>query len=243
MMILKDISLDSPQANLLLDEALFVLAEKSSGGEVLRFWESSTPFIVLGRIGQEQEEVNAPAVKKDNVPVLRRTSGGGTVVQGQGCLNYTLILDKNRDKAIGDLRRSYQWISEKVIEALKAQGIEAVFRPISDIALAADEKKFSGNAQRRGKNFILHHGTILYDFDLQLITKYLRMPKDIPEYRRDRRHDDFVINIPINPRMFKSALAKIFSVDQTDNILNPQQEALVRSLGNKGSISVDIHPV
>ena len=97
-MILKDVSLDLPEENVLLDEALFVLAEKFSGGEVLRFWESQKPFIVLGRIGKESEDIHIEAVKKDNIPVFRRASGGGTVVQGAGCLNYAVILDKGREQ-------------------------------------------------------------------------------------------------------------------------------------------------
>lgn len=239
-MILKDISLDSPEANILLDEALFVSAEKFSGGEVLRFWESPKPFVVLGRIGKAGEDVNAAAVRKDNIPVLRRTSGGGTVVQGPGCLNYTLVLDKDRDPAVNDLRRSYQWISDRIIDALSRQGVEAVFRPISDIALVSGEKKFSGNAQRRGKQFILHHGTVLYDFDLSLISKYLQMPKDIPEYRRERKHDDFVTNIPVNPQLFKQALAESFSARASDSVLTVKERELIVSLEEKGMISVDL---
>ena len=107
-MVLKDISLDSPEQNILLDEALFVSADKGSGGEILRFWESPTVFIVLGRIGKEHEDIDRAAAQKDKIPILRRTSGGGTVVQGQGCLNYTLILAKDIDPAIADLRKSYQ---------------------------------------------------------------------------------------------------------------------------------------
>jgi lipoate-protein ligase A len=241
-MILKDISLDSPEENILLDEALFVAAEKFSGGEVLRFWESATPFVVLGRIGKAGDDVNAQAVRRDQIPVLRRTSGGGTVVQGKGCLNYTLVLNMDRDPAVSDLRRSYQWISQKVIDALGKQGIEAVFRPISDIALASGEKKFSGNAQRRGKQFILHHGTILYDFDLGLISKYLQMPKDIPEYRRRRTHDDFVANIPVQPQLFKQALAASFSARPADPVLTAKERELIASLGEKGMIQVDVDP-
>lgn len=241
-MILKDISLDLPEENVLLDEVLFVQAEKFSGGEVLRFWESQKAFIVLGRIGKEQEDIHIKAVKKDGIPVLRRASGGGTVVQGPGCLNYALILDKNRNKHLGDLRKSYQWISERVIEAVKLQGQNVVFRPISDMALASTEKKFSGNAQRRGKNFILHHGTILYNFDLKLIARYLQMPKDIPEYRRRRLHDDFVVNIPIDTQKFKCDLAKIFTVESTNNKVTHQQQAILQSLIEKSSISVDIQP-
>jgi lipoate-protein ligase A len=242
-MILKDISLDSPEGNVLLDEVFLLQAEKFSGGEVLRFWESKKPFIVLGRIGREYEDIQIEPVKRENIPVLRRSSGGGTVVQGAGCLNYALILDKDRDRDLRDLRKSYQWISEKVIEALERQGQKPVFRPISDMALASSEKKFSGNAQRRGKNFILHHGTILYNFDLRLIARYLQMPKDIPDYRRNRPHDDFVANIPMEPQKFKQDLAQIFAVDSADNSVTIQQLALLQSLKEKSSVFVDLKPI
>ena len=104
-MQLRDISFSSPTENILFDEVLWRLAEKDEGGEFLRFWESSEVFIVLGRAGQAQEDVNLVAAQKDNIPVLRRSSGGGTVVQGPGCLNYTLILSKQKRPVLNDLRR------------------------------------------------------------------------------------------------------------------------------------------
>jgi lipoate---protein ligase len=206
----RDISFPTPQENIAFDEALWRLAEKHSGSEYLRFWESPEVFVVLGRIGRAEIDINTIHTRKDNIPVLRRSSGGGTVVQGPGCLNYTLVLSKQKHPEINDLRKSYEWISNKVIEALRQAGVEAYFRPTSDIATGPGEKKFSGNAQRRGKHYILHHGTILYKFDLSLISRYLNIPNDIPEYRKHRPHTDFVANIPIDPRAFKDHLARIF---------------------------------
>jgi len=206
----RDISFPTPQENIAFDEVLWRMAEKHEAGEYLRFWESAQVFIVMGRIGREEMDVNTSRAQKDRIPVLRRSSGGGTVVQGPGCLNYSLVLSKEKHPEINDLRRSYEWISVRVIEVLRQQGVEAYFRPTSDMATGAGEKKFSGNAQRRGKQYILHHGTILYRFDLSLISSYLNMPKDIPDYRKDRPHTDFVTNIPIDPRIFKEQLARAF---------------------------------
>jgi len=209
----RDISFPTPQENIAFDEALWRLAEKHSGGEYLRFWESSKVFVVMGLTGRAQTDVNLIHTQEDNIPVLRRSSGGGTVVQGPGCLNYAMVLSKQKHPQINDLRKSYEWISAKVIEALRQAGVEAYFRPTSDIATGEGEKKFSGNAQRRGKHYILHHGTILYKFDLSLISRYLNMPKDIPEYRKHRSHTDFVTNIPIDPHVFKDRLARILFVN------------------------------
>ncbi len=235
-----DISLADPADNILLDDALWVNAEKNDGGEVLRFWESPTVFVVLGRIGKEKEDLQIQPVLNDRIPVLRRTSGGGTVLQGPGCINYSLILNKNRHRLLHDLRASYEWISGHVIEALSVQGCQAVFRPISDIALHGQERKFSGNAQRRGKNFILHHGTILYQFDLSLIERYLKMPKDIPDYRRQRDHRDFIVNIPINPQQFKRDMAGLFAKTAWQTSLTPHEMVLLENQKAKFPFRIDI---
>jgi lipoate-protein ligase A len=206
----RDISFPTAQENIAFDEVLFNLAEKHEAGEYLRFWESSKVFIVLGRIGRGEADVNAIHTQEDGIAVLRRSSGGGTVVQGPGCLNYSLILERQKHPELNDLRKSYEWISAKVIEALACAGVKAYFRPTSDLATGLGEKKFSGNAQRRGRRYVLHHGTILYKFDLSLISRYLNMPQDIPEYRKHRPHTDFVTNIPLDPRIFKDHLAEAF---------------------------------
>jgi len=206
----RDISFPTPQENIAFDEVLLHLAEKQGGGGYLRFWESSRIFIVMGAIGRAEMDIKSALVQEDNIPVVRRSSGGGTVLQGPGCLNYTLVLSKQKYPQLNDLRRSYEWISSQIIEALHQAGVEAYFRPLSDLATGTDEKKISGNAQHRRKLYILHHGTILYNFDLSLISRYLYDPKDAPEYRKYRAHTDFVTNVPIDPRVFKDHLARIF---------------------------------
>ncbi len=209
----RDISFLNPQENIAYDQVLWRMAEKNNTGEYIRFWESSKIFIVMGLTGQIAFDVHEIQAREDKIPVLRRSSGGGTVLQGPGCLNYTFILSKQKHPQVNDLRGSYEWISQKIVGALHKAGVESYFRPISDLATGPDEKKFSGNAQRRGKNYILHHGTVLYGFDLSLISRYLKMPKDIPEYRKARPHTDFVTNIPLDAPMFKDYLAQAFGAE------------------------------
>jgi lipoate-protein ligase A len=238
-MLLKDVSFQTPQENILFDEVLLHLAEQGQQGEVLRFWESPQYFVVLGRIGKERDDVKLDEIGKDGIPLLRRTSGGGTVLQGKGCLNYSLILSKELDPQIADLHRSYQVILNKVINALKRLGIESKFCPTSDIALTENNKKISGNAQRRSKKFILHHGTILYGFDLGMIEKYLTQPKEIPKYRQGRSHSEFVTNISAEPRDIKDAFKKTFKVDHEENGLNHKELACLRLFLETKEISVD----
>ncbi len=227
-MVLRDITLSTPFQNILLDEVLLNLAELEGEGETVRFWESPTPFIVLGRTGRVDQDVYIEKAQADGVPVLRRSSGGGTVIQGPGCWNYTFIISKNRDSELQDLRKSYRFILDKVISALARFHISAVFRPISDLAIEGSEKKFSGNAQKRGREFILHHGTILYRFDLSQIEQYLKIPLDIPEYRRGRQHLDFVTNIPVSIAALKQELKKIWGVRSEKNYLSAQEDGLLQ---------------
>ena len=95
----RDVSLPTPEENIAFDEALWSLSEKQGADEYLRFWESPQIFIVLGRISREAEDIGLARTQEDNIRVLRRSSGGGTVVQGPGCLNYTLVLSKQKSPA------------------------------------------------------------------------------------------------------------------------------------------------
>lgn len=231
-MILKDITLPTPQENILYDEALLYLAESNQSGEVLRFWESARLFIVLGRISNTQEDIHHEAVLRDSIPVVRRASGGGTVLQGKGCLNYSLVLSKEAHPPISDLKGSYQFILSKIILALGHLGVKAVFHPPSDLALAGNNKKISGNAQKRARKFILHHGTLLYNFDIARMETYLAMPQDAPAYRQNRSHGEFVSNIPVPVESIKGEIKKAFEVRKEENALSAQEGRCLMELLN-----------
>src|SRR5579872_7437387 len=94
------LTLPTPEENLAFDEALLLAAE-AGGGEVLRVWEWPRPAVVLGSGGRLAEEVDRAACRADGVPVLRRSSGGGTVLLGGGCLLFTLVLDTERTRELG----------------------------------------------------------------------------------------------------------------------------------------------
>src|ERR1039458_3609667 len=98
-----DLTIPSPAENLACDEALLDWCESGTGAECLRFWESPEPFVVVGYANKVETEVNVAACEARKIPILRRCSGGGTVAQGPGCLNYALILPITKD---GPLHRS-----------------------------------------------------------------------------------------------------------------------------------------
>jgi len=233
-MLLRDISFKSPQENILFDDVLLYLAEKREGAEILRLWESKRTFVVLGRVSKMEDDVRLDQVKKDNIPILRRSSGGGTVLQGSGCLNYSLILSKEKTPNIADLHNSYVYILRKMIRVLKKLDINAVFYPISDIAIKETKKKVSGNAQKRQRKFILHHGTLLCHFNLENIGKYLKIPKNIPHYRENRDHLDFVDNLFLDIKDVKRSIIDVFKPNKEMKSINSiEKECLSQFLSSK----------
>ena len=189
-----DLTLPTPEENLALDEALLSLAEQTEGSEVLRVWEVKAPCVVLGHFCRVADDVNESACAADGVPVRRRVSGGGTVLIGPGCLNFSLVLDARLRPELVDVSRSHVLILDRIAEVLAARKPRIGFDGTSDLCL--DGRKFSGNAQRRRRNWLLHHGTLLYNFPLEHIGRYLLEPPRQPTYRAHRPHSDFVTNFP-----------------------------------------------
>jgi lipoate-protein ligase A len=154
---------------------------EESGREFVYTWEAEEHAVVLGASGTRDEVI-------DDVPVLRRDSGGGAVVIGPGCLNYAVILDLERRSALRDVSASYGAILTRVA---RATGVAA---HVDGTDLTFDGRKFGGCSQRRLRRALLHHGTLLYDFDLQLITRHLREPARRPAHRGSRTHAEFLTN-------------------------------------------------
>jgi lipoate-protein ligase A len=206
-----EVTLPSLAENLALDEALLLAAESGDGGEILRVWNWPTPAVVLGSGGRLSEDVNEAACTADAVPILRRSSGGGTVLLGHGCLLYSLILSHERDPALLDIRSSYRFILDRIRQALTEDVGLIEQAGISDLTLAG--RKFSGTAQQRKRAFLLHHGTLLHDFDLSSMPRYLREPPRQPDYRAGRAHLAFVCNVPLNDDEIKRRLRRVWGAD------------------------------
>jgi lipoate-protein ligase A len=199
-----DLTLPTPAENLALDEALLLEAEAGRGGEVLRLWEWPEPAVVLGAGCRLAEDVDEAACQAAGVPILRRASGGGTVLLGAGCLCYCLVLAYERSPLLREVRPSYQYILERIRDTLEDVLAEIELAGISD--LAAGGRKFSGNAQQRKRHFLLHHGTLLCDFDLDQVGRYLRLPPRQPDYRQRRGHAAFLRNLPATAEELKRRL-------------------------------------
>lgn len=200
-----DLTLPTPQLNLACDEALLEMCERGHDREILRFWEPTQTFVVLGYSNKARVEANTSACARDGIPILRRCSGGGAVLQGPGCLNYTLVLridDNGPTKGVTETNCHVMRRHRDALQPLVDGKIEIGGH--SDLAIGG--LKFSGNSQRRRKHFLLFHGTFLYRLDLAQVGKYLNHPSREPEYRQKREHEDFLANLKLPPQSIKEAV-------------------------------------
>lgn len=227
-MKLLDFTWPTPAENLAAEEAWLDAAEAGEAGAGLRFWDASAYFVVVGYANKVAAEVNVPACEARGIPVLRRCSGGGTVLQGPGCLNYALVLKIGADGPLKTISSANQFIMQRNRTALQA----ALNRPVAvqgHTDLTLDGFKFSGNSQRRRREFLLFHGTFLLNFDLALLEAVLRPPTQQPEYRRHRSHTEFVTNLNVPAATVKTVLANVWEAKESDvDFPRERMTALVR---------------
>ena len=208
-----DLTLPTPAENLALDEALLVEAEACGEPlETLRLWEPRSPIVVVGRSSKIATEVRTETCRQEGIPVLRRTSGGAAVVTGPGCMMYALVLSLNQRPGLQIVDQAHRFVLRTLAEAFQplVAGVEC--RGISDLAVG--DKKFSGNSVRIKRDYLLYHGTLLYDFRLEWIDRLLAMPPRQPAYRNDRSHEAFIANLPISAAAIREALRTAWQATQ-----------------------------
>lgn len=215
-----DLVSGTPEENLALDEALVDALDEEGGEETLRFWESSAHFLVLGHGNHVAREVQLERCEKLRIPIFRRCSGGGAVLQGAGCFNYSLIVNIAESGPLAHITTTNRYIMARHREALeRLLKRKVAVRGTTDLAIAADARevvnpdseavrwlKFSGNAQRRKRRALLFHGSFLLRMDLELLGNVLAHPSQEPEYRDRRAHAEFVTNIPLVSADIRRAL-------------------------------------
>lgn len=136
--------------------------------DIFMLWRAS-PSVLIGKNQNTYEEIHLDYVKENKIDVVRRKSGGGTVFCDLGNTNFAFITSD--PKAFSDFRR----FTRPILEVLKSLNIPAEFSGRNDLTI--DGKKFSGNAQYKHKNRLLHHGTLLFDADLSSLAKAIHPNK------------------------------------------------------------------
>ena len=227
-MIFTEYTFDRPASNLALEQVLLEMAEQEgSETEYLRIWQPHSYMVVLGRAGRVDDDIFMDRCRSDGVPVIRRISGGGTIVTGPGCLMYTVVLSLKRNPGLRDITFTHQWVAERIQQAYSESGFQ--IQPAGHSDLCTGNRKFSGNAMRMGRTHLIYHGTLLIDFDLSLIPRYLKLPPRRPEYRQARDHLDFVTNLSVDRKEICDSIQGVFGAERGEIAWNRNRmESLLR---------------
>ncbi len=175
--------------NLAIDDEM-TRAAAVDGRVTLRLWWGGAPTIVLGSSEKPEQVADLEACRRLGVEVIRRSSGGGTVLQTPEVLNYSLT---GPASGMPNMKTVFALGTRILIGALARLGVEATARGISDVAV--EERKISGNAMAKRWGGLLLHGTLLLDLDLEMVDRCLLHPPREPDYRGHRSHRQFITTL------------------------------------------------
>jgi lipoate-protein ligase A len=204
-----DRTLRSAAEDLALDEALLIEADLGLRPALVRFWEPAHYAVVLGASRSIRQDVHAEACLADGVPILRRSSGGGTVVVGPGCLNVTFILPETAAPGLAAVDLAHRFVLERLAASLRQLGLSAAVEGLGDLVVGG--RKCAGSAQRRLKAWFMVHCSILNEFSLERITRYLPIPQRQPAYRAGRPHAEFLSNLHLPRKILVDAIRASWS--------------------------------
>ncbi len=211
----------SPAADLALEEAIHLCIEDDSSPNTWRLWQPAIPGVVLGTGQVAAREANLDIARAENVPVLRRHSGGGAVVIGPGAINFSAFYRLADLPGSETIRGAMYGALKPLIAFLESFGLRNQEAGLSDLAvLGADGtlRKIAGNSQARKRRSVVVHGTLLADPDWARIERLLHFPSSIPEYRAGRGHREFLTSLkdcgaPFAFDLFGQTLAKFLPAD------------------------------
>lgn len=164
---------DKGSRQMAIDEAILNSATSGLSGNTIRFYTWKPSAISIGFFQSMKEEVDVDVAKKSGVELVRRYTGGGAVFH-QHELTYSLAISEK--DVPSDIVKSYEHICRGIILGLADLGIGSSFSPINDILVGA--KKISGNAQTRKGGYVLQHGTILLNIDIEKMFSLLLVPDE-----------------------------------------------------------------
>lgn len=132
-----ELTLPTAAENVALDEALLNMAEESSHPcEILRIWEPVQHMVVAGRSTRIEQEINRPECDARHIPIIRRSSGGATIVTGPGCLMYAVVLSYELRPDLRDIGKAHGFVLGRLAEALRATGLKITQAGTSDLVIA-----------------------------------------------------------------------------------------------------------
>lgn len=175
----------------------YLLSEMRFTEPVFLLWRT-TPTLMIGKYQNALSEVNVDYVNKHQLELVRRKSGGGTIYTDLGGFQYSFIQPQNKN------RIEFSEFVKPIIAGLDSLGVEAIFSGRND--LLVEGKKISGTAQYKELGYVVHHGSLLYDTDLEALTQSTQVELEKIESKGIKSVRDRVTNISqhMNSRMLPS---------------------------------------
>ncbi|MCE9597256.1 MAG: lipoate--protein ligase family protein [Spirochaetia bacterium] len=230
MFVLRDAKLRNPWLNLAIDEAITQYYGRSKFPGLVRLWMGA-PAICLGRTDDvhknapvqlmEDEPTAHKSIWKNRISLMRRASGGGTVLHGPGNWNYSIFLSLEQFPEVYPVKQSYELFLGMVTRALSDQvAVRSAGQSDLVVKTAVGTKKISGNSQFRKHGICAHHGTLLADPGLiESISNLLPHPPKEPDYRSHRKHSDFLGSLPSDfsiDRFFGALVTEVSGFTETE---------------------------
>lgn len=196
------------------------------------FWRT-TPTLMIGRYQITAAEINEPYAKEKDIRVVRRISGGGTIYTDLGGWQFSFITKSNPDET------DFRHYTAPVIQALDEIGVIAYFNNRNDILI--DGRKFSGNAQHRTQDCILHHGSILFDTNIEEMVRSITVADDKIISKGIQSVRQRVTNVidhmeeKITPEAFKELMLKslLKNVDSTYKLTDHDKKEIEKIANNR----------
>ena len=163
MIFIENEGITDPRINLALEE--YGLRNFGESDDYLLFYING-PSIIIGRNQNTLEEINDEYVRENGIHVVRRMSGGGAVYHDEGNLNFSFITNYKKENL-----HNFKKFTKPVIQVLKQMGVDAEMSGRNDIL--AEGRKISGNAQFSTGKRMFSHGTLLFNSDLEEVTRAL----------------------------------------------------------------------
>ncbi|HLP04086.1 MAG TPA: hypothetical protein VK152_01535 [Paludibacter sp.] len=157
-------------------------------------WIPDKPYIVLGASNRAEDALFLENVARDNISVMKRPSGGQTVMLTPNNLVISVIYtnpESVQPKSV------FQQVNSLILSVLEQAGVQNLAQDgISDISISG--KKILGSSIYRNKNALLYHAVLNMAEPAQTFEKYLKHPSREPGYRKGRKHSEFVTSLREN---------------------------------------------
>ncbi len=201
--------------NLAMEEFLLKQTDK----DFFFLWQSS-PTLVLGKHQNPYKETDVVLADSKQIRIARRLSGGGTVFHDEGNINFTIIKTTEQGKQI-----DFKAHTHLIFQALRQMGIPVEYSPRKDLML--NGLKVSGNAEHVNKNRVLHHGTLLFKSDLNLLNRLL---KPRASYYQDKTIASVPSKVGNLVPHYPSEQVELFIQDLFSEIMNNNSDFQVISM-------------